>query len=561
MEDLYEALSLKEAVGVLPSPLKEFLPLEPARFAQFAASVKRSERAGQRIGQDWNPSQGTASSFLPTNADWPTHEDLKPWNDVCTKWCTNRYFPDAFSRINMIANVIRVYEALQKASGLPFHIVFKGGVMIRAMVLEFLETRPLPNRSAAVDFFLKHKTLSMSDLDFEIVQRNASPAAPSVHRLMTLQYAVLLWIQRRMERELAGKDPPVLLYLADPRSVAEQEADLRLRLQQSLSDLPEGHKLHGATVDRVCLSDGSDQTGMPSLPHRTQTGERMTRPRRNTVLFPVRGATSVLAAERYFKELDIPHVPAGSGGAQLYSTLNFYLGEDTVRSRKAHLKSVFHLSRIKHAFVVYYTTKDGKKRMDRIGGELLDLSQSHGIALDEMRRTLYRNVPSPYREYPFIGVDPRECTIRSYSLQGFLWDHISMIHRTDSEPWNVNKQQKRIVRYITFLVMVVLCRTQSAQPLKMACECTRSVPALENSERTRTGDAEVDQFLARERSVVSAALPGEKRKASQYLKTIHETLCQVTRLLSSTPPKEKRWMLDAVTLPALWFTNHMGTQK
>ena len=67
---------------------------------------------------------------------WVTNEQLKPLNDVCTKWCTNKYFPDAFSRVNMVASVIRLYDRLRDVTGLKFNIVFKGGVMIKHSMID-----------------------------------------------------------------------------------------------------------------------------------------------------------------------------------------------------------------------------------------------------------------------------------------------------------------------------------------------------------------------------------------------------------------------------------------
>ena len=113
----------------------------------MARDVRRSRDAGRRIGVDWMPRDARVVEKKEESDDhWVTNEQLRPLNDVCTKWCTRVYFPDAFARVNMVANVIRLYDRLRDVSGLRFNIVFKGGVMIRLVLLEFLNDLPLEAR-------------------------------------------------------------------------------------------------------------------------------------------------------------------------------------------------------------------------------------------------------------------------------------------------------------------------------------------------------------------------------------------------------------------------------
>eukprot|EP00966_Prymnesium_polylepis_P181151 4195988-Prymnesium_polylepis.1 len=88
-----------------------------------------------------------------------------------------------------------------------------------------------------------------------------------------------------------------------------------------------------------------------------------------------------------------------------------YIGDEKKEGeaiRSEYLRGVFHLARIKHSFVVYYTTRPGKKCCDRLGGEMIDLSQSHSIQRDMMKRAMYDTLKNPYREYPILGVDPKK---------------------------------------------------------------------------------------------------------------------------------------------------------
>ena len=227
-------------------------------------------------------------------------------------------------------------------------------------------------------------------------------------------------------------------------------------------------------------------------------------------------------------------VPSTSGGNRFYATLNTYIGEGVQETRADHLRGVFHLSRIKHSFVVYYTTRTGAKCCDRLGGEMIDLSQSHGIQRDELRRALYAAVPHPYTEYPILGVDPREVVLRSYSVEGFLFDHMTMIHHTEEEPWNVNKKEKRIARYVGFLVAHVLSPTvEGSYATKMRAlhslvERMSSLERLLRSPALRTGVGPVDRFAARERRSLNGA---PVTRARQYLNALRRhvnTMCEFT---------------------------------
>lgn len=556
MANEYLAFDLKESAGVRPTLLRYRLPVDGKRLREYAREVGASQRAGKRVGKEWRPSDVSVVPKDAADDSWATNDELRPWNDACTKWCTERYFPNAFSRVNMVANVVRVFDALRRESGLPFHIVFKGGVMIRSVLMEFVQNLPLRNRTPLVEFLMTNNTLSMSDFDFEIVQEDKSPSSSKVHRLLALQYATLLWIQRQMEKELgdggsSGKGDG-LLYRDTGRSVEAEAQELKVRLQSIVSELPKEHALHGATVDDVSLSADPVPKRMP---HRTKSGESSARPRQNVVIFDCDETRCILTALRFFAELGINDVHSRSGGKWFYSTLNHYIGEtQDPPVREGHLGSVFHLARIKHAFVVYYTTRDGHKRIDRLGGEMIDLSQSHGTDTDLTRRRLYEKVKSPYREYALIGVDPRDVMLRSYSLEGFLWDHVLMLHHSEALPWEANKLEKRIVRYVVFLVASVMCHTGNLKALATACTHLRSATALA-SFRGRTGDRQVDAFLLREQRALASASGEHRRAATRYVRTLHDKLCAVVRHM---PSQDTHWTTNAVTLPTLWFTDHVG---
>ena len=135
----FDAFRLERAADVRPSMLTYRLPLDEAFLARVVRDVGRSKAIARRVGVEWMPRDAT--QIVPkaeSDASWVTREQLKPLDDACTKWCTDTYFPDAFARVNLVANVVRLYDRLRRVGRLRFRIVFKGGVMIRLVLKEFL---------------------------------------------------------------------------------------------------------------------------------------------------------------------------------------------------------------------------------------------------------------------------------------------------------------------------------------------------------------------------------------------------------------------------------------
>ena len=563
-EDGFRAFELQRAVGVRPPLLRYKLPLDGQWMRSVALDVARSRDAGKRLGVEWQP-RGANAIVPKDRADdlWITREQLKPLDDVCTRWCTRTYFPDAFSRVNMVANVVRLYDALARETGLRFRIVFKGGVMIRLVILEFLHNFHLGARRKAVDYLTEQRGLSMSDFDFEIVPYHQHSPPDLVHRFFLLDYAVLLWLQKQMQREVEKHADGTwggegLLSLAWDEDAAREE--LRRWLQEEMDGLEPSHPLFGATVDRVTTSGAVDR---PPKGYATRSGARAPAPRQNVAVFRCPPESSdakpteiaeaprcVTTARTLFGQLGVRGVPSGSGGDRFYATLNTYVGEGARRERPldgAHgeLLSLFHLARIKHAFVLYYTTRDGKKRCDRLGGEMVDLSQGHPT--DETHARLFREVPSPYRDYPLLGVDAREVVLHSYTAEGFLFELRAMLHHRAQPPWEVPKSSKRMVRYVAFLLMHTLgprvpgTHERKMRALHALVEATRSMGAL--AKPLRTGVLPVDRFADYERR---AACEGG-RKAAPHVALVHRHLKTLVDALN-TPERADDGVLDLTVL-------------
>ena len=551
--DPYRHLRLRDAVGVRPSVLKYLLPLDDVFLRDTARDVRQSITAGRRVGVDWLPAAASAVERKDASDDhWATHEHLRPLNDACTKWCTKRYFPDAFARVNMIANVVRVYERLREVSGLGFRIVFKGGVMIRLVLLEFFNNLPPEARTKATEYLDSFRALSLSDFDFEIVPDDHDPPDDLVHRLFLLDYAVLLWVQRAMQREVdAPPSRPGLLTLGWDQEEGRRE--LRTTLQREADGAEKDSPFHKATIDHVFLGD--DVPSPAPRGYRTRSGAAQPSARKNVVIFkcPTGGGTCVMDASRVFREFGVRGVPArprqSTAATTFYATLNTYIGEEeeeeteTRPTNPGFLRGVFHLSRIKHAFVVYYTTRDGSKRCDRLGGEMVDLSQSHGVRLDALRAAMYKEVPQPYRDYPILGVDPREVVLRSYTPQGFLTDHAQMLHASEAPPWDVAKREKRMARYVGFLFAHVLSpevEGTSATKLRALGRLAARLRSLEDllaSPPLRTGVRPVDALAARERASLAAAPKG---KARAYLQTLHRHIHALLSAMDSPGVQQNR---------------------
>ena len=527
-KDPFKHFNLVDAVGVRPSVLKYTLPLDDNFLYNVAVDVMRSKDAGKRMGVEWMPASAKSFEHKDASDDhWVTNEELKPLNDVCTKWCTKKYFPDAFSRVNMVANVIRLYDRLRDVTGLKFNIVFKGGVMIRLVLLEFFNDLPLEARLKITEYMTEQKALSISDFDFEIVPDNHNSKDDTVHRFFLLDYAVLLWLQKAMQKEVDKHTAGGLLFLDWDEEEGRKE--LKEYLQNEVDELDKESPLHKAKIDYVFLGDTVDKVPRG---YQTKSGKTFPPPRKNALIFDCDDTKCVMEANKAFQEFDVRGVPATSGGNKFYATLNTYIGEEKKEdeaARSEYLRGVFHLARIKHSFVIYYTTKTGKKCCDRLGGEMIDLSQSHSIQRDMMRRAMYGAVKNPYREYPILGVDPKKVVLRSYSVEGFLFDHMTMIHHTDEEPWNVKKKEKRMARYVGFLFAHVFSPNVEGTYASKVRAMQRLVDKLSSLDTLlasplRTGVKPVDEFAARERKSLASAPKGKGR---EYLKQ----LILVTQLL------------------------------
>ena len=524
LTDGFNVLDLAQNVDVRPSMLNFVLKINGRLLQSYAKQIARNRLSATRIKR----SNATFAQLIKKKKDadesWVTKDQLKELDCACTKWCSQTFFPNARARLVMILNLCRVYEALRNISGLKFRIMFKGGVMMRLILLEFLKNFSQKGRQDLRAYMDEHKALSLSDFDFEIVPDNHETDESKILSLFALDYAVLLWFQGIIAGERDGHTPASLLNMDwDPR---ERSDDLKARLMEVVASLPSTHPLHGVKIDSVVLSSYDEN---PPKGYVSKENKSTTSPRNNVVIFECsankssKKETCVIKADDYFRYLRTT-VDGTTGGKCLYATLNTFIGENETKKSKSHLPGLFHLSRIKHGFVMYYTTKDGQRRCDRLSGEIIDLSQSGGKR-DDLRMSLYDRVHVPYRSYPILGVDPSLTKLRSFTPEAFCYDLRSQVHNTDTPPWDAGgKLPKRMLRYVAFAVVHVMSPYVPGSWESKRQALSRTVAHLQDFDallkrRPRTGLLFLDDFLERERTtLLEHKAPLSKKK--RYVSTI-----------------------------------------
>ena len=529
----YETFQLNHSVGTRPNPVHGQLDVDASFLKRTVYSIQRSTVAGKRFGHEWNPQSVKVVRKTVEDDTSFTMDDLKGLNDVCTKWCTHTFFPDSSSRLSFVSNVIKLYATLSdEFRDLKFDIVFKGGVIMRLLVLEFIEGFPIHERVAVEKYLESEKALSFSDFDFEIVPHTHSLSQDLTMRLFSLDWALLLWLRSQMDMfSYTRKANPLFSVSWDEK---KGNATLKQYLQREVDGYNDDHPLCGASIDYV-VRGCYDRN--PPKGYQTSSGKPTQSKRDNVFIFTRRGETekSIMSACDYFTELNVPGVPCDYP-RDFYCTMNTFIGEDTERQRPEQLKSVFHLCRIKQGFVVYLTTRGGEKRCERLGGEVIDLSQSNGTKTDEMRRYIYSKVKEPYRKYYIIGSN---FYIRSYSANGLLHDLRVQIHFQDEPPFEsmatgTSKIRRRLLRYLLFMLIYTLgpfvdySFQYKVRQLHKLLTTTSSMDHLYRHSRSNV--VPIDEFVLQEQQTLH--LPGSVKKKQAYLATIYRHLKMIYTLVT-----------------------------
>lgn len=495
------------------SRLRFQIPLDTDMFRQINEVIRKSPLAAKRIGEDWLPQNAAVIRKRTDDDRWVSREDIRVLDDVCTRFTTRKFFPDAFIRINMTVNMIRMYDTIAKECKLPYKIVFKGGVMMRLIILEFLHDLHVTVRHEAIDYLSQEqRAVGVSDFDFEIIPENRSQAPSETYRQVTANALYLLWLRKYVEEGIIvkghtdGDRYDTTHHLMNTAwDYAESEYELRDMLQEEVGALPSNHALSGIRVDHVHIVHPERRP--PQLEHRTRFDRRAPSTRENLFIFNgnsgMQQQVHVAPAYEVLRTLGVPkelnEYLSPSKGC-LYCTSNFHIGEHEQPIHESSMVGNFHLSRIKHAFYMYYTTKDGKRRIDRLAGEVIDLSQSHYGPLDQRKQHMYQDHPSPWREYPILEVPGQ--IIRSYTLPALLHDIQDVLHHGEEPPWRNRKVAKRIVRYCVVLIIVTYAqhtsRTEKENAIRTLISYIHDPQRIRRERMRKTRLSHVNEFADHE---------------------------------------------------------------
>ena len=512
-EDAFDRFRLRD--GVHTTQLRFQIPLDVPMYREIRDAVYRSQRSGKRLGEEWMPENAGVIRKRTDDDRWESREDMRVLDDVCTRFMAKKFFPDAFIRINMTVNMIRMYDTIAKELRLPYKIVFKGGVMMRLLVLEFLHDLHVSVRHEAIDYLSQEQqAVGVSDFDFEIVPDDRNQSASETYRQVIVNSLFLLWLRKYLEEGIILKGhTDVDKYdtshhlMNTAWDYAESEYELRDMLQKEVESLPSDHALAGVRIDHVHIVHPERRP--PQLEHRTRFERREPTARENLYIFKrsvadgLRQEVHVAPADEVLRTLDVSkklreHLAPSMGA--LYCTCNQHIGEHEPRAHSLSMSGNFHLSRIKHAFYMYYTTRDGKRRIDRLAGEVVDLSQSHYGALDERKGHIYQDHPHPWTVYPILEVPGQ--SIRSYTLPALLHDIQDVLHHGEVVPWMNRKVSKRLVRYCVVLAMVVysqpLARSEKHASLRTLLAYLDDSTRVRREKMRRTKVAVVNDFADHE---------------------------------------------------------------
>ena len=526
----YASFELERAAKVFPIDLNRKSFPSKKELQEIYGKIKKHKRTGQRVGQEWIlKKKDIFEERLEGNL---SRKDIQPLETVCTKFCTHIFFPYAMMRVNMIAHVTNLYEHVARSLALPYDIIFKGGVMLRLLLLQFWRDHPRDINETIQCFFQKEGIVGMGDFDFEIVSRENDPSPEDQHRWLLLNTVVLLLLQKQLEDGLNGKEPNSLLNTSWNRDT-ERES-LRKRLQEEVQHLPSTHPLHGIKVDYVYI--GGDLLTPPSG-YNTDREGKLPEVRRNLLVYKCGAKRCVSDLSVVLKELGIC-LPSPEIHSSLYTTCNTYIGEDTFQDRKRipQLNSLFHLSRIKHSFVMYYTTRQGRKQTLRLSGEVVDLSMANPT--DEIHREklrLMRTMTHQFRRYSFLGISKHTFRFPGFTPFHFLIDLYFILHRNDTAPWDICKYAKRLGRYAACLLLYTFSPDVKGEPLvkqRAMQDLIRylGAPDVVVQRTLRTHIASVDAFAQWEHECARTDGRRAPHQWKVYLKKLHAYLRHMMNL-------------------------------
>lgn len=537
--------------------------IDDAFLVNVANEVRRLPLSSKRLGRDWLPSKASTVNKNVNDDQWIAREHFRDLDDVCSHFTIRRFFPDAYTRMNMLIHVIRVFDRVAKVARIPYRIVFKGGVMMRLQLLEFLHDLHIDVRYEIIEYVSDAQgAVGVSDFDFEIVSDDDAQTEMETWRQVYLNSIYAMALSRYLEEHMYAMehDPGERQKLLDNTwDHAEGEHELRDELRTAVENLSPDHPLHGATVDHVHIRH--PHRPPPVLEHRTRFGRYFPVARDNIAIFKysergARDATDdvfVAPMHEVLYTMGCSKATVDTAIAKtgcLYVTTNMHIGEHAAQQHTHSLSSNFHLTRVKHAFVLYYTTKSGKKCVDRLSGEIIDLAQSHGPQHDQMRRHLVENVSRVYRDYPVLGTTD---VIRSYTLEALIHDVQDVLHRGRTPPWENPKITKRLTRYALLLVLNVMNGEESMvtklNSLDGLLRYVSTPHTIANRRMVRCRLSVVNAFADHEH--MSASQHGISSRAITYYTQLKEYLARIVSIIEKNEERHGSTAWGATPLNAL----------
>ena len=347
-------------------------------------------------------------------------------------------------------------------------LMFKGGVTLRLIIRELLNN--FSGDLEQIVFYNIHKSLKISDYDFELASRKSALTPEQITKMNLLTYLVILALRNYVIQHK--------LYFFNFFRLKESEQQkkifsLKKRLQDEIDNIEDADNFYsGVTIEHVqyggeCDKDpASGQFDSPltdlekrSLAQFKPKEELNTSPCRtdfalviqeNTFTGEAPGcfitAKNLLKAYNLTTPARVANLPlySRSEGSRFYATHNpqIYagLGVNTIQ---------FNLNRIKYDFTLYCSRKNGELFRSSVVGEILDLSHAGS---EDRRKSFDPVFPSDKtRKYKFFGYN---LEFKSYSLAGFYQDLNSILFpETNWQPWTDLKYKKRIYRIIYVCVL------------------------------------------------------------------------------------------------------------
>lgn len=541
------------------------IPLDMGMFREIHETVRRSLNAGKRLGEDWVPENVRLIERRVDDDRWATRESMRVLDDVCTRFMTKKFFPDAFIRINMTVNMIRMYDKIARDFSVPYKIVFKGGVHMRLVILEFLHDLHVSVRHDAVEYLSQEQhAVGVSDFDFEIVPDHHDQSPSKTYRQVMANSMYLLWLRKYIEEGIilkghtdSGRYDTSHHLMNTAWDYAESEYELRDMLQSEVYNLPSDHSLSGIRVDHVHIVHPKRRP--PQLEHRTRLDRHEPVKRENLYIFKqninngLQQEVQVAPASEILRSLGVSeklNEKLSSSMGALYCTSNFHIGEHEEPTHALSMIGDFHLTRMKHAFFIYYTTKDGHRRVDRLAGEVIDLSQSNYGKNDQRKQHMYHDHPHPWVDYPILEIPGQ--VIRSYSIPALLHDIQDVLHHSDEIPWLNRKVSKRLVRYCIVLIMVTythpIPRSDKNAAIQTLISYVEDPNRMRRAKMRRTKVPHVDEFADHEYMSITTHCTGNSlcRDSKMY----YASMCNHLRNLLGFMKRDEVGSMDlAQTLP------------